>query len=319
MAQQENQRPSPTTPAQSIPPAERLKKLPLTKKVAVDGHVSDAYLETVLSIIPLEVTDSEIAAFFHQITRTNLDPMARQIYLVPRWDNASGRNKYSVQVGIDGYRLIADRTGLYAGSSDTVFDDGLTQYQWTKTGRMTPVTATVTVSKLLSNGATGEFTATALWESYYPGDRMGYMWKKFPLLMLGKVAEALALRKAFPSQLSGLYIAEEMAQAGESQETTAAISASLGYKNANALPSLQKIETAFADFDEAWFGDATGVKLADVPATAEGDALLRKLWQYATAVSKGKEEASRDAFIRYFGNVEVGTPNSVSAKTDEGE
>ena len=72
--------------------------------------------------------------------------------------------------------------------------------------------------EVVSNGAIGEFTASALWMSYYPGDTQGYMWRRFPLLMLGKVAEALALRKAFLAQLSGLYIAEEMAQAGESED-----------------------------------------------------------------------------------------------------
>lgn len=147
-------------------------------------------------------SDDELALFLNQCRRTGLDPFSRQIYLLQRWDSKQNRNIATIQVGIDGYRLIADRTGSYAGNDDPVFDD-----------EASPARATVTVWKLVG-GTRCPFTATARWAQYYPGDKQGFMWRKMPHLMLGKVAEALALRKAFPAELSGLYITEEMEQAG---------------------------------------------------------------------------------------------------------
>jgi len=110
----------------------------------------------------------------------------------------------TIQTGIDGFRAVADRTGQYIGSSDAVFEE---------IGN-NPVQATVTVNKVVQ-GVIGNFTATARWSEYYPGKSQGFMWDKMPHTMLGKCAEALALRKAFPAQLSGLYTGDEMDQAGK--------------------------------------------------------------------------------------------------------
>ena len=62
-----------------------------------------------------------------------------------------------------------------------------------------------------------DFTATAKWDQYIPKKKDGSisspLWVKMPNLMLGKCAEALALRKAFPAVMIGLYVPEEMGQA----------------------------------------------------------------------------------------------------------
>jgi len=158
-------------------------------------------------------TDMELKLFLHQCKKTGLDPLAHQIYLVKRWNNKLKKNDMTIQTGIDGYRVVADRTGKYAGSDDYKFDEGLTEYKMLQEKKTQPTTATVSVYKMVNN-VRCSFTATARWDEYYPGDKQGFMWKKMPFLMLGKCAEALALRKAFPQELSGVYVKEEMEQAG---------------------------------------------------------------------------------------------------------
>ena len=162
------------------------------------NNITPAQVDLIKSQIAKGATDDELKLFLHVADKSGLDPLSRQIYFIKR----SG--KMTIQTGIDGFRAVADRTGQYVGSSDPVFEDN---------GKI-PAKATVTVNKVVG-GVVGNFTATARWEEYYPGKSQGFMWDKMPHTMLGKCAEALALRKAFPAQLSGLYTGDEMDQAGD--------------------------------------------------------------------------------------------------------
>jgi phage recombination protein Bet len=169
--------------------------------------IDDEKVELIKKTVAENATPDELKLFLYQASRTGLDPLARQIYFQKRYNKR--RNKYEMTVitGIDGYRLVADRTGQYAGNDDPIFDS-----------EENPRKATVTVYKIIGN-VRCPFTASARWDQYYPGDEQGFMWRKMPHLMLGKCAEALALRKAFPAELSGLYIKEEMDQADAEQAT----------------------------------------------------------------------------------------------------
>jgi hypothetical protein len=156
------------------------------------------------------LTDIEMDVFMSAAHRYGLNPLANQIYPQVRNDRKTGDRSMVIATGIDGYRTLADRTGCYAGNDDPVFDDP----------DNAPKKATVTVYKVVG-GVRCAFSATARWEQYVPAENLAFMWRRMPHLMLGKVAEALALRKAFPAAISGIYTDTEMEQAGPTINTEA--------------------------------------------------------------------------------------------------
>lgn len=155
-----------------------------------------------------ERTDEDLLLFLYACKRTGLDPLAKQIHAVFRWDSRIGREAMTIQTGIDGMRLVAQRSGGYAGSDDIEYEPKDENLKY-------PTKATATVYKLI-NGIRVPFRATARWGEYVQRDKEGKnnrMWESMPYNQLGKCAEALALRKGFPNELSGIYSEVEMQQA----------------------------------------------------------------------------------------------------------
>jgi phage recombination protein Bet len=172
--------------------------------------------ELIKRTIAKDATNDELKLFLYQCERTGLDPFAKQIYSIKR------QGKHQTQVSIDGARLIAQRTGRYAGQDGPYWcgDDGVWKDVWLTKDK--PRAAKVNVYLLgVERGTPG----VAHWDEYVPmfNGKVGDMWKKMPALMLAKCAEMLALRKAFPQELSGLYAAEEMAQADNVVDVTPTI------------------------------------------------------------------------------------------------
>lgn len=156
-----------------------------------------------------EATTDELSLFVGQCKRTGLDPFAKQIYAIFRWDKRLNAEVMTVQTGIDGFRVIAERTKTYLGKAATYWcgTDGEWREVWLE--REPPSASKVVVRKFLG-GHVFESPAVAHWAEYV--DDKG-LWKTMPANQLAKCAEALALRQAFPNDLSGLYTDDEMAQA----------------------------------------------------------------------------------------------------------
>lgn len=152
--------------------------------------------ELVRRTIAQGATDAELDLYFYDCHRRGVHPLDKLIHFTKR------AGKYVPVTSIDFLRSRAADSEQLAGSDDAIFVEG-------KNGGP-PLSASVTVYRL-THGQRFPYTATARWSEYNPG---GGLWQKMPHVMLAKCAEALALRKAFPQELAGLYTGEEMAQAG---------------------------------------------------------------------------------------------------------
>lgn len=185
--------------------------------------MSESKVRLVKQLYCKEASDDELDLFIYTCNRTGLDPLARQIYAVFRNNSKKVGDKWiktkemQIQTAIDGFRVVAERSGTYAGQDKVQFE-----YSEDPKEKWHPSIAFVSIYRFSSTGqrfpaAVGE----ARWEEFCQKDKEGHvtsMWKKMPHTMLAKCAESNGLRKAFPQDLSGLYTTEEMMQSESSEK-----------------------------------------------------------------------------------------------------
>ena len=218
----------------------------MTNEVQVYGmdrqiQVSEDQKRLVKSVVFPGCTDDELKLYLFECDRRGVHPLDRLVFPIKRKEKDGGF-RITFQCSVDYLRAEAADTGEYDGQDEPTFG--------AVDGNGYPESATVAVYK---TGISRPTTGTARWKEYYPGEALGFMWRKMPYHMLAKCAEVLALRKAFPKRLAGLYVPEEM------QNTDAGEKPPLTPPKKKEAPAAG-LESAVILIKEITYKDGTGAK-----------------------------------------------------------
>ncbi|MFH1630369.1 MAG: recombinase RecT [Pseudomonadota bacterium] len=200
-----------------------MNELTTTRQIAV----TEDQKQLVKSIVFPGCSDDEMRLYLFECERRGVHPLDRLIFPIKRADGEGGK-RTTFQCSVDYLRAEAADTGEYDGQDEPEFGPDSTEGH--------PLWASVAVYK---KGLSRPIKGTARWSEFYPGEKTGFMWRKMPFHMLAKCAEVLALRKAFPKRLAGLYVPEEM-QAPDGQEKKPPLSSTVKKKEPEKKAAKEK-------------------------------------------------------------------------------
>lgn len=164
-------------------------------------------LDLIKRTVAKDCSPAEFDMFLHICRHVGLDPLKRDIFAFVFHASDAKKRQLTIVTSINGYRKIADRTGNYRP------DDRAPRIEYDESlkGPDNPlgiVRAEVTIYKR-AHGEWFPVTADAYWSEYCPTyegavDKRKTGWVKMPRIMIAKVAEAQALRRAFPDDYANL-------------------------------------------------------------------------------------------------------------------
>ena len=157
---------------------------------------SEEQIQIIKETVCKDLSPGELKLFLYTCKQTGLNPLMGQIYPIKRWDKNSGKEVLAIQIGVDGYRVMAERTGKYSPGKAS-------EFSYTKEGKLFSVKAFL--KKQTQDGHWHEVCGTAFFTEQCQTNKEGSplaLWKTKPHLMLEKCAEAMILRKAFPNDLA---------------------------------------------------------------------------------------------------------------------
>lgn len=244
----------------------------------------DQMVTLIKKTVAKDATDTELAFFINQCDRTRLDPISKQIYFTKYG------GKVTIITAIDGFRVIASRSGHYAGQEGPFWcgTDGEWKDVWLSSEP--PAAARVTVLRTI-DGQLCRISAVAHWKEYQSPRGL---WKTMPANQLAKCAEALALRKAFPNDLSGLYTSDEMDQADRGGGTAPSAAASADSSSAGGAAALAEKLSSDKTAEEEIVDAEYEEKPIEIPDLTAKNLIEVLRNQTATIASLEKNEDDRE-------------------------
>ncbi|HEY5397856.1 MAG TPA: RecT family recombinase [Trebonia sp.] len=178
-----------------------------------------------------DAPEGDKGVFLHVSQRTGLDPFSKQIYMIPRWDYQAKKNKWGIQTGIEGFRVMRSRAERLEGvrgvlSRPVYYDaEGAEHKVWVQRG--VPVAVEMTYTVRDSNGVETPYTSILRFDEYRQTRKdnndnlvLTGQWATKPCHMLEKCTEADVYRKAFPQDFSGVQLDDAMPPAKDPEDMT---------------------------------------------------------------------------------------------------
>jgi len=171
------------------PEAKQPKKITLRDKKKAQPsakiYFSDAEKQAIIKTVAKNLTPEQVSIYFYQCQALGLNPLLNEICAIPY------AGKLSIQVMRDGFLTIAHRSGKFAGMESGVKGEGEKMVGW---------------AKVYHKNFKVPLSQEADMKEY--NNPKNSLWGTKPKTMIKKVAESMALRKAF--NVSGVYAPEEM-------------------------------------------------------------------------------------------------------------
>lgn len=267
--------------------------------IAQQQQQQQEQIQLIKQMYAKDATDLELEHFLYVCKKTGLNPLTRQIYFVKR------KGQVTIQTGIDGFRSIAESTGEYMPADEEPV------YQYDEKGNLISCTLfvkryhqiTQTWHKVVAKAYFNEYVQYVNdynKQGVIAGKKISDMWERMKHTMLSKCTEALALRKAFPQQLSGLYTSDEMMQADI--QTLQAVQ-EIKHETQGIKQEVKQSETKQEVKEQVQ--EQIEAKLAEKPI--KRISLKQQKMMFAVARSKELDVQELKAYLQHFGYINDST------------